>query len=326
MKENHTNQEIKKMQRRDFLITAGIATGMSLTPLVSFGHYRSLFKSPVNALFKDINLGVITYSFRSMPGSAEDLLGYLTELGLTTVELMGDPAEVYAGAPEGPARRWGNLTETERKELEEYRKEMRKWRTTVSMEPFKNLRKEYNGNGVEIEIIKLPLQRMSSEEIEYSFKVANTLGAKGITLERSDEAVESLSPYAGKHKTLIGYHNHAEVDFSSWDTAVSKSKYNALNLDVGHFVAGTNESPIPLIKKYHDRILNLHLKDRKMNNGDNMPWGQGDTPLKEILQLMRDQKYKFMGTIELEYPILEGSDAVKEVRRCIEFCKNALQS
>lgn len=326
MKGNHTNRFTKKIKRRDFLITTGIATGISLSPVVSFGHHRSLFRSPVNTLFKDINLGVITYSFRSMPGSAEDLLGYLTELGLTTVELMGDPAEVYAGAPEGPARRWGNLTEPEKKELDEYRKEMRKWRTSVSMEPFKNLRKEYNDNGVSIEIIKLPLQRMSPEEMEYSFKVANTLGAKGITLERSDEAVASLSPYADKHKTLIGYHNHAEVDFNSWDTAVSKSNYNALNLDVGHYVAGTNESPIPLIKKYHDRILNLHLKDRKMNNGDNMPWGQGDTPLKEILQLMRDQKYKFMGTIELEYPIPEGSDAVKEVGRCMEFCQKALQS
>ncbi len=102
------------------------------------------------------------------------------------------------------------------------------------------------------------------------------------------------------------------------------SKYNAINLDIGHYVAGTNESPIPLIKKYSDRILNLHMKDRKKNNGDNVPWGQGDTPIKEVLQLMRDQKYKFMATIELEYPIPEGSDAVKEVAKCIEYCKEAI--
>ena len=73
-------------------------------------------------------------------------------------------------------------------------------------------------------------------------------------------------------------------------------------------------SPIPLIEKYHDRILNLHLKDRKMNEGANMPWGEGDT------------LHKFMGTIELEYPIPQGSDAVKEVKRCIEFCQNTLDS
>jgi sugar phosphate isomerase/epimerase len=63
-----------------------------------------------------------------------------------------------------------------------------------------------------------------------------------------------------------------------------------------------------------------------MNNGDNMPWGQGDTPLKEILQLMRDESYKFMATIELEYTIPEGSNALAEVQKCIDFCKEALES
>jgi len=68
----------------------------------------------------------------------------------------------------------------------------------------------------------------------------------------------------------------------------------------------------------------MHLKDRKKNNGENMPWGQGDTPLREILQLMQKERYKFMGTIELEYPIPEGSDAVKEVTKCVEYCREAL--
>jgi sugar phosphate isomerase/epimerase len=326
MKEQNTHLSSNKITRREFLAAAGIASGVSMLPMLSMAHPGSLFKVGGKPLVKGINLGAITYSFRSMPSSAEDLLGYLTELGLSTVELMGTPAEEYAGAPEGPARRWGNLTDAEKKALEEYRSEMKKWRTSVSMQPFKELRKKYNSNGVTIEIIKLPLDRMSTEELEYAFKVADAVGAKGITLERSDETVEKLSPVADQYKTLIGYHNHAKVNFNSWDMAVAKSRYNALNLDVGHYVAGTNESPISLIEKYHDRILNLHLKDRKMNEGDNMPWGEGDTPLREILQLMRDNKYKFMGAIELEYPIPDGSDAVKEVRRCIEFCQNAVES
>ena len=314
----------KEITRRSFFWKAGLTTGFALAPSLLLGRPRDLVRINSKPTVEGINLGAITYSFRSMPSSAEDLLGYLTELGLTTVELMGGPAEEYAGAPEGPARRWGDLTDAEKKELDQYQQELTKWRTSVSMKPFKELRKKYNDNGVEIEIIKLPLDRMSPEEIDYAFKVAHAVGAKGITLERSDEAVEKLSPYADKYKALIGYHNHAKVNFNSWDQAVEKSQFNALNLDVGHYVAGTNESPIPLIEKYHHRILNLHLKDRKMNEGDNMPWGQGDTPLREILQLMRDRNYQFMGTIELEYPIPDGSDAVKEVKRCIEFCQNAV--
>jgi L-ribulose-5-phosphate 3-epimerase UlaE len=70
----------------------------------------------------------------------------------------------------------------------------------------------------------------------------------------------------------------------------------------------------------------MHLKDRmKASNGAaNLPWGQGETPIKEILMLMRQEKYKFPASIELEYQIPEGSDAVVETSKCVQFCKNAL--
>lgn len=307
------------MKRRQFLNYAGVTAGAILIP--DYSHGVTLFQksSPI----KGINLGAITYSFRSMPSSADDLLGYLAKLGLRTTELMGGPAEEYAGAPVAPPFR-REPTEAERKQRDEYNQNIRKWRLSASMDKFKELKKKYSNEGVSIDIIKFPLDRMSEEEVAYAFNVARAVGAKGITLERSDDAVKNLAKYADQYKTLIGYHNHAEVNFNSWDAAMGYSKYNAINLDIGHYVAGTNESPIPLIKKYSDRILNLHMKDRKKNNGDNVPWGQGDTPIKEVLQLMRDQKYKFMATIELEYPIPEGSDAVKEVAKCIEYCKEAI--
>ncbi len=313
----------KAIHRRDFMAQAGLAAGAVLLPSYLIGKSApQRFMSSLKV--KGVNLGVITYSFRSMPSSAEELLGYLSQLGLSTVELMGNPIEEYAGAPAGPGWKRGELTAEEKAERDKYTEALKKWRTSVSMDKFKELSKKYNKEGVAVEIVKFPLDRMSDEEIDYSFRVADAMGAKGITLERSDEAVKKLAPFADKHKKTIGYHNHAKVDFNSWDAALQYSKYNALNLDIGHYVAGTNESPIPLIKKYHDRILSLHMKDRKKDNGDNVPWGQGDTPLKEVLQLMQKEKYPFMATIELEYPIPEGSDAVKEVAKCIEFCRDAI--
>ena len=202
---------------------------------------------------------------------------------------------------------------------------MKGWRLEASMDKFKELKKKFKKEGVKIEIVKFgSMARMSEGEIAYCFNVAKILGAKGITLERSDESINKLSPYSAQYKRMIGYHNHAKVNFNSWDEAIKKSPYNALNLDVGHYVAGTNKSPIPLIEKYHDRILSLHLKDRKFDEGPNMPWGEGDTPLKEILQLMKKNKYKFQGSIELEYDIPEGSNAVEEVRKCIDFCREAV--
>lgn len=317
---NQINRPVDRARRR-FLEQAGLAAGVLLLP------GQALAAPRPHSRFEGVPVGVITYSFRSMPGTAENLLDYLTQLDLQTVELMSDPAEAFAGAPTAPARVRGELSEAQRAEREAYQKEIRNWRLATSMAPFKKLRKMYRREGVAIDIIKFgQIASLSPEEVDYCFRVARTLGARGLTLERTDEAVERLSPYATRHERLVGYHNHAQVNFNSWDKAMELSPYNALNLDVGHYVAGTNESPIPLIEKYHDRILSLHIKDRKKNNGDNVPWGQGDTPLKEILQLMKRRQSKFMATVELEYPIPEGSNAVEEVRKCLAYCEEAIRA
>lgn len=310
-----------QFNRRQFIAGASALTASNL--LLSseiWARPQPLFLSPL----KGVNLGVITYSFRSLPSSATDLLGYLADLGLRTVELMGEPIEVFAGAPKSPPWRGSDMTDEQKKEKQAYQEELRQWRLKVPMGKFRLLKRMYKNQGVKIEVVKFRLDRMTEMEIAYCFKLAKILGAKGITLERSERAVAKVSPYADQYKQFVGYHNHTEVSFTSWDQAMQQSTYNTLNLDVGHYVAGTNESPIPLIEKYHDRILNLHLKDRKMDEGPNMPWGEGDTPLAEILHLMRKRQSPFMATIELEYEIPEGSNAVKEVRKCIEFCKDAL--
>jgi sugar phosphate isomerase/epimerase len=68
------------------------------------------------------------------------------------------------------------------------------------------------------------------------------------------------------------------------------------------------------------------LKDRTTpaHGAKNLPWGTGDTPLKEILQVMRREKYTFPASIELEYDVPQGSDAVKEVTKCLAFCREAI--
>lgn len=308
-----------QINRRKFLGSAAIAGVAAMFPGALFSQHEALSKK------LGVNLGVITYSFRSMPGSAEDLLGYLSQLGLSSTELMGDPAEEFAGAPKRPKiKNWRNRTDDEKAAMETWSKELHNWRVGASMDKFKELKKKYNDEGVAIDIVKFNLSRMTDEEIHYAFKAAKALGAKGITLERSDQAMKRLAPFADQHKNMIGYHNHAKVHAESWDKGLELSEYNGVNLDIGHYIAGTNESPIPVIKKHHAKITNLHLKDRKKDNGPNMPWGEGDTPIGEVLRLLRDEKYGFLAAIELEYPIPKGSDAVKEVKNCIDFCKDAL--
>ncbi len=302
-------QEMKNinLSRRRFLGGAAALAASSMIP----GRLSAAAADRPDSKFGGVQIGVITYSYRSLPGSAENLLEYITRCGISSVELMGGPAEQFARAATG-----GNGTP------------LQEWRLSASMEGFKSLRKLYNDAGVNIHIVKfgdIGNPGMPDEQIEYYFNVAKALGAVGITREISDAAAERLGPIADKHEIMIGFHNHTQITPTTYDGPIlSHSKYLGINLDIGHYVAGTNEPSLPQIEKHHDRILSLHLKDRKKNNGPNTPFGEGDTDIVEVLQYMKEKGLKFPADIELEYPIPEGSDAVQEVKRCVEFCRDAL--
>jgi sugar phosphate isomerase/epimerase len=216
---------------------------------------------------------------------------------------------------------------------------MTKWRLSVSMDKYKALRKMYNDAGVQIYAFKLGFTNaMSDDEYSYVFNVAEALGANQITQELpTDPALtQRIGDFAAKRKMMVGYHAHTQATMTAWDVALSQSKYNGINIDCGHYTAGTSSSPIPLIKLHHDRITSIHLKDRKFgtnwpprsptdpDGGHNMPWGEGDTPIKEILQLMKKEKYNFPATIEFEYPVPDGSDVMTELGKCVQYAKTSL--
>jgi sugar phosphate isomerase/epimerase len=94
-----------------------------------------------------------------------------------------------------------------------------------------------------------------------------------------------------------------------------------VNLDIGHFTAA-NYDPVQYIKEHHDRIFVLHLKDRKRDQGANMPWGEGDTAIKPVLQLLKKEKYPMRAYVEYEYR--GAADSITEVKKCIDFTKSAL--
>jgi len=327
----HTQAD-KTMTRRDFLGYSAAVAAVSLAPRIIFSQEAA----KPDSLFNGVQIGAITYSYRSMPSTVDDLIDYFVQSGLSSAELMGGPAEQFVGRPTFEhiprPKRGEEITEEMRAKMQTARenqaKELKAWRSSVSMEKYISLRQKFKNAGINIYIVKFGDigPNMSEEEVNYCFNVAKALGAKGITTEISDEKAKFLGPYADSHKIMIGFHNHTQVNSSSWDIPFSYGKYLGMNFDVGHYVAGTNESPIPVIERFADegRILSLHLKDRKVNNGPNMPFGQGDTPLGLILHLMKRKKHTFPADIELEYRIPEGSNAVAEVKKCVAYCKTAL--
>lgn len=351
-----------------------------------------------NSKIDGVQIGTITYSFRSMPEqSAEATLKYTVDSGISAIELMGGPVESFAGAPTGggrgggggrgpggggrqgggregggrgapdpatltaswngaacsPARRGdepapagagggrrgggrGESTLTpeqlaaQQAAQQEQAANMKAWRTSVSMDAFKKLRQMYNDAGVTIYAWKQLNQNMSDEEFEYIFNVAEALGCTHTTLELPTDPVQlkRIGDFAMKKKIYAAYHTHTQGNMTAFDQAFAISKGNMANVDFGHWVAAGNVggTPMQFLEKFHDRIASFHLKDRTKPEhcALNLPWGTGETPIREILQLVKKNRWDIPASIELEYNVPEGSDAVKEVGKCVEYCRNTL--
>ena len=326
------NQNQKNtISRRNFMETSAIAA-----TALSFAPFAFSCAGGSGSKFGGVQIGVITYSWRSMPGTAEDILKYCIEGGISSLELMGNVAEEYAGIPAMPPRpkRGVEQTDAEREtygiERDKAMAQQKKWRLSNNMAKYKELRKMYNDAGVNIHIVKFAPARWSDAEIDYAFKAAKIMGAKGVTNEIGDEACRRLGKFAEKHDMYAIFHNHLQPGQPgfSFDEFLAHSPKNMLNFDVGHYFGATGNHPNKVIERLHDRIFSIHLKDKTGKNSEpantNRPWGEGDTPIADILNLIKDNKWPIYCDIELEYPVPENSDAQKEIIKCVEYCKNIL--
>lgn len=328
MMKNTTNTS-----RRAFLASGTMASiGLLLASQQSFA---SQWAKP-NSKFKGVQIGAITYSYRGMPGSIQEIISYLADSGVSATELMGDAVEEFAGRPKSPIQ-WRpgvKLTDEQRAQMAVYQKEVAAWRETASLDKYKEVRAMLDQAGIKVYAYKPNAfgPNNSDAEVEHALKAAKVLGASSVTLELPTDLkhTQRLGDLGAKHGVYFGYHAHLQATDTAWDAALAQSPYNSLNLDCGHYIAAggpnTKESLLALIAAKHDRISSMHIKDRlnKENGGKNMPWGEGNTPLKEILTLLKEKKYKFPATIELEYDIPAGSNAVKEVKICVEYAKKIL--
>jgi sugar phosphate isomerase/epimerase len=306
---------INNLSRRGFIGSSAIAAaGALILPKTSFAN--SFFKADKpNSVVGGVLIGVTTYSYGHMKNvTAEDMLQYCLQDNISGVELRGDAAELTAGASKRPAGQ-----------------SLADWRANVSMDAFKAIGKMYKDAGVTIYAYKPVVfgAKNTDAEIEYAFNAAKALGANHCNCEmpeHDDAQTKRIGDFATKHKIRVGYHAHTQATPTLWDTAMAQSEYNCINLDIGHYIAGNNTNTVEFIEKNHGRITSMHIKDRKVNNGPNTVWGEGDTPIKDVLLLMKKNKYKFAATIELEYKVPADSTDVKEVAKCRDYAAAILSA
>jgi sugar phosphate isomerase/epimerase len=212
--------------------------------------------------------------------------------------------------------------------------ELHKFQLGVSLDIFKDLKKMYNDAGVSIYAVKILEVNADDEMLDKQFQIGKTMGASHLTAElpaHSDTSTATLKKVgdaALRNGMHAAYHTHLQGRIDAFDEAFAASEGNWANVDFGHYVAAgeIGGTPMDFLNKFHARIGSFHLKDRTLPTHCelNLPWGQGETPIKEILKLVQKNKWPIPATIELEYQIPSDSDAVKEVAKCLAYCRAAL--
>ncbi|HSI14407.1 MAG TPA: TIM barrel protein [Chthoniobacter sp.] len=310
--------KIRPYSRRDFTKLA-LAAFPGAAMLSSVGRLAAADAKP-DSKVKGVQIGMnVPYSFGNGLLSGDDILKNCLQLGLSGLELRAQPIEAFMGLPPvESAKNKGEIAQ-----------QTREWRKSAPLEKAKEFAAKYAAAGVNIEILKVDgVFGLSPEELDYAFTLAKAVGARAMSTEISHKAedLKRVGAFADKHQFMIGYHGHGDTKPEHWEAGFESAKFNGANVDLGHFVAGNNTSPVPFITKYHDRVTHVHVKDRKMNNGANFPLGEGDTPIVDVLKLIRDNKWNIQATIEFEYKVPAGSDRMTELAKCIKYCREALAS
>jgi sugar phosphate isomerase/epimerase len=279
-------------------------TRRDLAKLALAAPLSAAFAKMIDSKFHGVMIGSQSYSFRDRP--LDECIAAFKEIGIGYCELSAD----HVG-PKDPA-------------------EAKKWRLDPPLDEYKRVRQKFDDAGIVLYAFAYNIRdEWSDAEIEGGFKMTRAMGLNKITCTTHVSVAPRIYPFAEKYKIYVGMHNHDSVkpnEFAAPESFAQamegRSKYIKINLDIGHFTA-SNFDPVAFIEEHHADIVTLHIKDRKKDHGPNMPFGEGDTNIKGVLELLKTKRYPIPAMIEYEYG-KPGMDSVVEVRKSFEYMKQAL--
>lgn len=364
-----TDNNKKNLSRRKFLGNTAALAAVSMAPISLIEApfiQKKAAGGKVSSNFGGVQIGAITYSWRNMPGGLENIIKYCKESGISSVELMSGDLEDFLGAPKNPmmsmmrapqaaqqrpqgaqpgqpaagaqpgqpaaqqAPRRPQMTPEQQEQINKYNQDLKAWRAGFDISKVAAAKKLMDDAGIKSHLVKFSPARWSDEEIDYAFKVAKAMGAKGVTEEVSEDAVKKLAPFAEKNGMYAVFHNHMQFATPgfSYDPFLAVSPAVMMNFDMGHFFGSTGIHPNTILEKYHDRIFSVHIKDKTGPKTEpanmNQVWGQGETPLADVLLLIKEKKWQLPCDIELEYDIKSWSNQVKETATCVKYARQIL--
>jgi sugar phosphate isomerase/epimerase len=355
--ENENNSK-RNFTRRKFLGSTAAVAALSMVPMSLFGKSSPVSKAVAGASpdskIGGVQMGTITYSWRDQPGGLENIIKYCKETGISSIELMSGDLEDYLGAPKNPMMamfappppapkapagqpapppqpfKRPELTDEQKATIAKYNADVKAWRLALPMSKFEAAKKLLDDAGISAHIVKFSPARWSDEEIDYAFKAAKIMGAKGVSEEIGMESVKKLAPFAEKHGLFAIFHQHMQFATPgfNYDDFIAISPAVRFNFDSGHFFGSTGLHPNTIIDKYHDKIISIHVKDKTGPKTDppnqNQVWGQGEYPMADVLLNIKQKGYPIFCDIELEYDVKPWSNSIKEVKTCLAYARQIL--
>ena len=268
----------------------------------AFGKLAAAAFVKINSRIDGVVIGAQTYSFRDRPLDA--CIAGMKEVGLGEAELYNGHIE-----PKGAAA-------------------LKAFRDHPPLDQMREVRRKFDRAGIALYALNYSFrEEWTDHELASGFEIAKAMGLKYITASSNVSTAKRLDPLAQKYKITVAFHNHSNMAANEFarptdfeEAMRGKSKYMAINLDIGHFTAAGFD-PLSFLEQHHERIVTIHLKDRKKNQGPNVPWGEGDTNIKGVLHLLKTKRYAIPANIEYEY---KGGDTIEEMKKCFAYCKTAL--
>jgi sugar phosphate isomerase/epimerase len=301
---------------------------------------------PLAAAWSDssaVRVGVDTYSFRDLlrtPGqdNIDDIILALKQAGVREVELSSantEPAGPNSGpaVPPPPSAYPPPITAPTPEEVAAaklaVRNSLRRWRLATPAANHEAIRAKFQSAGIDLFAYRVDYdEQFTDQEIDVTFNQARALGVHVIASSTTLSGARRLVPFAEKYGMTVALHNtgvgkdpNAIASTQSFGTALALSKNFRLSLDIGNFTAANHES-VAFIQENHESISHIQIKDRTRNGGTNEKFGEGDTPIKDVLGLIKGRKLPIPVFIEYEY--LGLGTPQEEVRKCLAYVKAAL--
>jgi sugar phosphate isomerase/epimerase len=289
----------------------------------------------IDSVVQGLQFGLQSYVFSGIGLPQDSILDVvvksMVESGLGECDLYAplvEPAEIWdrirAGGPGGPGAAVPPDIAAARTQA---REELAKWRMSVSLDYFRAIRKKFEDAGIAVYGLS-GFPGSTEEELGRTLDIAEALGARLVTLGITLSAAKRVAPLAGKRGISVGLQGRPDMSVTNpdviakpenFEAAVLLSKNYCICFDVGDATGGGYDS-LKFVQDHHDRIALLYLKDRRKDRLS-VPWGEGDTPLKEILRLIVDRKYPIRCYIDCDY---KTGNRPADVKRSFEYAKAAL--